>query len=293
MSGYILCQTKKAQRPYFIENISMNIYSIEELCYYLYHNLYLADHTVFNEELCNWLRDELELVHLAAKLKQNLERNVSVEEMIYPVFKEINYLTYEEMKGFTSRIVTYGKEKAAVRQKRKGDALTENGMYVNAIRVYQKLLEREDLSEQRKGFAASVRYNLGCAYSYLFQMEKAHEPLGDYFAGPNHVLPTNGTAKFFSPLNVDDFVKKSSIIYYSKDALKAYIIAYSSVHDKTDYDKVMEELEVDEELKKGIKEEIRQSLKAFESVPEEITDEKNLDALLERLMKDYHRSTGS
>ena len=88
MSGYILCQTKKAQRPYFIENISMNIYSIEELCYYLYHNLYLADHTVFNEELCNWLRDELELVHLAAKLKQNLERNVSVEEMIYPVFKE-------------------------------------------------------------------------------------------------------------------------------------------------------------------------------------------------------------
>ena len=51
MSGYILCQTPKAQRPYFIENISMNIYSIEELCYYLYHNLYLADHTVFNEEL--------------------------------------------------------------------------------------------------------------------------------------------------------------------------------------------------------------------------------------------------
>lgn len=46
------------------------------------------------------------------------------------------------------------------------------------------------------------------------------EPLGDYFAGPNHVLPTNGTAKFFSPLNVDDFVKKSSIISYSKEALE-------------------------------------------------------------------------
>lgn len=62
---------------------------------------------------------ELELVHLAAKLKQNLERNVSVEEMIYPVFKEINYLTYEEMKGFNSRIVTYGKEKRqSVRRER-------------------------------------------------------------------------------------------------------------------------------------------------------------------------------
>ena len=46
------------------------------------------------------------------------------------------------------------------------------------------------------------------------------EPLGDYFAGPNHVLPTSGTARFFSPLGVDDFIKKSSIIYYSKDALQ-------------------------------------------------------------------------
>ena len=55
----------------------------------------------------------------------------------------------------------------------------------------------------------------------IFIGEYSSEPLGDYFAGPNHVLPTNGTAKFFSPLSVDDFIKKSSIIYYSKEALKA------------------------------------------------------------------------
>ena len=53
----------------------------------------------------------------------------------------------------------------------------------------------------------------------IFIGEYSSEPLGDYFAGPNHVLPTNGTAKFFSPLSVDDFVKKSSIIYYSREAL--------------------------------------------------------------------------
>ena len=53
----------------------------------------------------------------------------------------------------------------------------------------------------------------------IFLGEYSSEPLGDYFAGPNHVLPTNGTAKFFSPLSVDDFIKKSSIISYSKEAL--------------------------------------------------------------------------
>ncbi len=57
----------------------------------------------------------------------------------------------------------------------------------------------------------------------IFLGEYSSEPLGDYYAGPNHVLPTNGTAKFFSPLGVDDFIKKSSIVYYSREALeKAY-----------------------------------------------------------------------
>ena len=53
----------------------------------------------------------------------------------------------------------------------------------------------------------------------IFLGQYSSEPLGDYFAGPNHILPTNGTARFFSPLSVDDFVKKTSIISYSKDAL--------------------------------------------------------------------------
>ena len=55
----------------------------------------------------------------------------------------------------------------------------------------------------------------------IFLGEYSSEPLGDYFAGPNHILPTNGTARFFSPLSVDDFIKKSSIICYSEEGLKA------------------------------------------------------------------------
>lgn len=61
----------------------------------------------------------------------------------------------------------------------------------------------------------------------IFLGPYSSEPLGDYFAGPNHILPTNGTARFFSPLTVDDFTKKSSVISYSRDALMA-------VHDKVE-----------------------------------------------------------
>lgn len=70
----------------------------------------------------------------------------------------------------------------------------------------------------------------------IFLGEYSSEPLGDYFAGPNHVLPTNGTAKFFSPLGVDDFIKKSSIIYYSREALEPIhkdIIAFAEAEQLT------------------------------------------------------------
>lgn len=70
----------------------------------------------------------------------------------------------------------------------------------------------------------------------IFIGEYSSEPLGDYYAGPNHVLPTNGTAKFFSPLGVDDFIKKSSVIYYSKQALEPVykdIIAFAEAEKLT------------------------------------------------------------
>ncbi len=70
----------------------------------------------------------------------------------------------------------------------------------------------------------------------IFIGEYSSEPLGDYFAGPNHVLPTNGTAKFFSPLSVDDFIKKSSIISYSKEALEPIhkdIISFANAEELT------------------------------------------------------------
>lgn len=70
----------------------------------------------------------------------------------------------------------------------------------------------------------------------IFLGPYSSEPLGDYFAGPNHILPTNGTAKFFSPLSVDDFVKKSSVVYYSREALETVhqdIIAFAKAEQLT------------------------------------------------------------
>lgn len=144
MSGYILCQVKRAKLPYYIENISTNIYSIEELCFYFYHNIYLLDSTILNEELCFWIRDQLGLKKLAENLYKHLDdEDMKVGDFILPVFKEINYLSLEEFRRLNQQIQQLAKEPEVLRQKRKGDYLMEHGKYVNAIKVYQKALRQE------------------------------------------------------------------------------------------------------------------------------------------------------
>lgn len=148
MSGYILCQVKRAKLPYYIENISTNIYSIEELCFYFYHNIYLLDSTILNEELCFWIRDQLGLKKLADNLYKHLDDDdMKVGDFILPVFKEINYLSLEEFRRLNQQIQQLAKEPEVLRQKRKGDYLMEHGKYVNAIKVYQKALRQETADE--------------------------------------------------------------------------------------------------------------------------------------------------
>ena len=260
MSGYILCQTKKADKPFFVESINTNIYSLEELCYFLYHNLYLVDSSVINENLCIWISEELDLPRLAAKLRPHLGKFASAEDVLYPVFKEINYLTYDELKALNVKLAKLDQEAPLLRKKRKGDALVANKMYVSAIKVYQQLLKKEGLEQIRPGLTMSVWHNLGCAYSYLFQMEKAMECF--YHAWEKTQSPKE---------------------------LKAYLLSYRSIRSGAEYEKELVRLEATDE----IKEDIQNALKQFAAVPEPALEEKDVDSTLAKLTAGYHRSTGS
>lgn len=260
MSGYILCQVRKAEKPFFIENISTNIYSIEELCYYFYNNLYLIDSSLINQKLCTWIEEELELPKLAAKLRPYIGREAGLEEVLYPVFKEINYLAYEELRSLNARIETRNAEAEEIREKRKGDALMENRMYVNAIRVYQKLIEKEDADTISDEMRERIFHNQGCAYSYLFQMDKALDCFWMAWQ-----------------------VKKS------EEALKTYLLAYRSVHTQEDFEKTEDELKVEEPMKK----EVSEILNCFISLPQEQIASGETDRFLEDITREYHRSTGS
>ena len=147
-----------------------------------------------------------------------------------------------------------------MREKQKGDTLVENGMYVHAIRVYQKLLERDDLQNEREGFRESICHNLGCAYTYLFQMEKALE--------------------YFQMAYEEN---------HSRAALKCFLLAYHSIRTPIEYESRAAEMNADKE----ILEEIKKDLAHFSRKPATHVHNRNIDHMLEKFTREYHRSTGS
>lgn len=261
MSGYILCQVPMASVPYYIENIGMNIYSIEELCYYLYQDLCLVDESLAGPGLCKWLEQELGMRELARRLSIMVERGpVPLGDFACEILYSINYLTQEEMKIYRNRIADLEKQPQPVREKLKGDCLMESRKYVNAIRVYRNALEQVSGRQGSPRFEGSVYHNLGCAYSRLFQKEEALECFG---------------------LAYDRL--------HTRDALKHYLLAYSNAKTPIEYESRLAELKVDEQTKK----EIQEAISEFYNSTDIYVQEHSMDEMLENMTKEYHRNTGA
>ncbi len=173
--AFDLCQVPVASVPYYIENINTNIWSIEELCYYLYENIYLIDDTICNEVLCDWIRDELGLKRLYRTMYAHLDAQDGIAYFIIPIFREIGYLTGAKLHEYQEKLSRLEIQPGDNRQKLKGDYLVRCGMYADGIREYRQILRRQSPGNLGAAFYAGIWNNLGSAYARNFQFEEAAE----------------------------------------------------------------------------------------------------------------------
>ncbi len=261
MSGYILCKAPMAAAPYFIQSIGTNIYSIEELCYYLHRNLYLVDDSLMNAGLCKWISQELGMKELARRLAILLGHgSVPLEDFACEILRSINYLPQDELRSYRNKISALEKQSVPVRGKLKGDCLMENRKYVNAIRVYRTVLEQVSSRAGSPRFSGSVYHNLGCAYSRLFQKEEALECF-----------------------------EKAYDCLHTRDSLKHYLLAYSNAKTPVEYESRMNEMKVDDQTRK----EIQDAISEFYNSTDIHIEEENVEELLGQMTKEYHHNTGA
>ncbi len=172
--SFDLCTTKVAERPFLIASIGTKIYSMEELCWFLHHNLCLIDRSIASMELVDWIRDELGLKVLARKLSDALERpDRDVSYFVLPIFQEIGYLPAGETRHVREELTRVQVQPEEQRQKTQADFLVKGGRLQAAEVIYRRILDHRSAGKLGAPFYASVWNNLGCALARQFCFKEA------------------------------------------------------------------------------------------------------------------------
>ncbi len=169
MSGLLLCG-KRTTNPYYIKEAGINIYSIEELCYYLYNNTYMVGQEFFCDELIKFVSDELELPSLGQRLRQKIDYKDTLDTMVMEVLTSVAYYSHDECKGIEETIKALGSKSKPERMKAMADMLLDRMKYVSAAKAYKEILNNRD-EVYEAGFVANIWNNLGVVYAKQFLFE--------------------------------------------------------------------------------------------------------------------------
>ena len=173
MSTLIICKNSIAASPYYIEEASLNVYSLEELSYYILNNVYLLSSKLMSPELCNWIGRELKNQTLSKELLGLVQSNAPLHIFVGHILSANGYSSNKEIKDVLSIISTFENKSEPERRKLRADRLMAGDKLIDAVYEYETLLA-DDLTKQMSAVTeGDVYHNLGCAFAKLFLFDEA------------------------------------------------------------------------------------------------------------------------
>lgn len=173
MGELILCRQEIAANPYFIEDASLNIYSLEELSYYIAENVYLLNAQFMSKDLCRWIGKELGCRDLEKTLVDAISQKAPLHVFIGQILTYNGYLTNSEIRDVLKTIASFENKSPAECQKMRADRLMEKDKIVDAIYEYEQMLDDPKVLHGATVFEGDVWHNLGVAYARLFFFSEA------------------------------------------------------------------------------------------------------------------------
>lgn len=191
MQGLRLC-SRQAETPYYIEDMDLNIYSIEELAYYLYNTVYFVDNSFFNEKLAEYIQQELRFPKLAAKLKYSMGQKSAFADLILLVVREAQYYDEDEIKRLQKNLDIIGTKSLKERMKLRAEMLYQGGKLTGANEAFVNILNEKEHSAIMTGnkendeFYAGIYLGIGKIKVRMFYFTEAVEDLKKaYILYPN------------------------------------------------------------------------------------------------------------
>lgn len=255
MGDLLFCNGPIASMPYYIEGVSINIYSIEELCYFIANNTYLMDKNFMNSELCIWIEREAKNPALAERLAEIMRQKGKLSAFVGEILLESGYCTREENQEILQILTEMEEMPDFECNKIRADRLMEKDKYLSCIYEYKRLLDAEDAGQQAPELLGNIWHNLGTAYSRMFLFEEA---VACYEKAYQH--------------------------NHNKESMKARLFAYKCMQRDIDFMKAAREYGLDETAVTAINNEIalRCSNEATEQLKVRLGE-------LEELRKQGHR----
>lgn len=275
MGELLLCNEPIAAMPYYIDGVSVNIYSLEELCYYISQNTYLLERDFMNEELCTWLERELHLIRLADRLRELMNTNGRLSDFISAILKECGYCTRTEIQNIYSVIMEMEEKTDFECCKIRADRLMEKEKYLSSIYEYRRLLDSEEAKEESAEVVGNIWHNLGTAYARMFLFEEAVQCYEEAYEHNRN-----------------------------EESLKERLMAYRCLHDENSFIRAAREHGMDETAMQALRNELSMESRGEETVAFEeqleviarlldtgnrIQYQKAIDDIILRWKEDYRR----
>ena len=173
MGELLFCHESIAALPYYIEGVGINIYSLEELCYYIMNHTFLLDAGFMNDELCTWIAQEMKAYKLADRLRDEMREGKKLSEFVFAILEHTGYCNTKEMQQIVLTIRQMEEKSDFECNKIRTDGLMEKGKYLGSIYAYKRLLDSTECKEQPPVLVGDIWHNLGTAYARLFLFEQA------------------------------------------------------------------------------------------------------------------------
>lgn len=170
-----ICKYPRAVTPYQVEAVGVSLYSMEELAWFLYRNIFLIDVHFFDEKLCDWLIREVKNPELAHRIRNGVSAGINFQNLVLSVVGAVDLFDNEEIMALGERLKAMNGLKEQERLKLRADELLENHNDWAAIDAYQRILKMHQNNRLGMKFYGDVWYNLGVAYTRQFLFENAAE----------------------------------------------------------------------------------------------------------------------
>ena len=175
MGALLLCNCPIAAMPYYIETLSLNIYSLEELCYVIEHHPFLLDEGFFDDELILWIEREVGEGELAEGLRQSLRKEQGITKLVELILNATGYLSYDAGMRILSQVREMQHKTVFERRKMRADRYVENKKYINALLEYRRILQMEEECKKNPVMCGNIWHNQGTVFARLFLFREARE----------------------------------------------------------------------------------------------------------------------